>query len=370
MKDKKNKKNMKNRNYSYKFICFVLLVLSLFSIVIFCSVKNYYSFKSDANFVNSNLNQKVSILGKNIGLKLYTNGALVIGMSEIETNNGEMVKPYQGSKIEIGDIIKEVNGIRINKAEDIKDILNKNGEKKIEIKFEKEKELITTNMCPVKAYDGSYMLGLWIRDSAAGLGTLTFVDKENNSFAALGHGIEDIDTGRIIDVSNGEIVTSKIISIIKAKNKEPGEIRGTIDEGIKLGNLIKNTDIGVYGSISNNEFISQNEIMEVDVANRNQIKKGKAEIYCELENGKVDKFEIEIKRIYRMNSMDNKSMLIKITDKRLLEKTGGIIPGMSGTPIIQDGKFIGAITHVLVNNPTEGYAVFADMMIKQMREVE
>lgn len=362
---------MKKRKKFYK-MAYLLLVIFL---ILFYSIINYINcnnFKSDASFVNSSLNKKVCIIGKNIGLKLYTNGALVIGMSEIESINGEMIKPYQGCKIEIGDVIKEVNGIKINKADDIKNILMENGDKTIEIKYEKEKgkELLTSNVKPVKSYDGSYMLGLWIRDSAAGLGTLTFVDKDNNTFAALGHGIEDIDTGKIIDVSNGEIVTSKIVSIIKAKNREPGEIRGTIDEGIKIGDLIKNTNIGVYGSITNNEFINENEVMEVDVANRNQIKNGKAEIYCELENGKVDKFEIEIKRIYRMNSMDNKSMLIKVTDKRLLEKTGGIIPGMSGTPIIQDGKFIGAITHVLVNNPTEGYALFADMMIKQMREVE
>ena len=215
---------------------------------------------------------------------------------------------------------------------------------------------------PVKTSNGDYLLGLWVRDAASGIGTLTFYNEENGSFAALGHGINDIDTGKLLNIANGELVTCKIVSIVKAKDGKVGEIRGTIDEGQKIGDVEKNTDIGVYGSVIDKNFIDAIKIKQVDVAERNEVKIGKAEIYCELENNKVEKYEIEIKKVYKGNYKDNKSMLIKITDSRLLEKTGGIIPGMSGTPIVQNGKFIGAITNVLLNNPKQGYAIFADMM--------
>lgn len=149
----------------------------------------------------------------------------------------------------------------------------------------------------------------------------------------------------------------------------PGEIRGSIDNGITIGDISKNTSFGVYGSMTNLNKLNINKSNEMEVANRNEIKTGKAEILCELENGKVEIYEIEIQKIFLENNENNKSMLIKITDENLIDKTGGIIQGMSGAPIIQNGKFIGAVTHVLVNDSKVGYAVFGDLMIKQMREV-
>ena len=195
-------------------------------------------------------------------------------------------------------------------------------------------------------------------------GTLTYYDKDENSFAALGHGIEDVDTGKLLNISNGELVTGKIVSIIKATNKKAGEIRGIIEDGEEVGEVKKNTQIGVYGDVTNIEYINSVVREPLEVATRDEIKIGKASIICELRNGETDEYEIEIKKIYKSNVSDNKSMYIKVTDDRLLELTGGIIPGMSGTPIIQNGKFIGAITNVLLNDPTKGYAIFADMMVK------
>ena len=170
------------------------------------------------------------------------------------------------------------------------------------------------------------MLGIWVRDAAAGLGTLTYYDEENSSFATLGHGIQDIDTEKLLNISNGEIVTSKIISIVKGQPKKVGEIRGIIDEGKKVGEIAKNTEIGVYGKVTNKEFINSIKLPEVPVATRNQTEIGKAKIYCELKNDEVGEYEIEIKKIFKNNSSNNKSMLIKVTDKELLETTGGIIP--------------------------------------------
>ena len=167
-------------------------------------------------------------------------------------------------------------------------------------------------------------------------GTLTYYDEEENRFAALGHGIEDVDTGKLLDISNGELVTGKIVSIIKGTNKNAGEIRGIIDDGYEVGKVEKNTPIGVYGNVTNNYLINSVEYQSLEVASRDEIKIGKASIICELENGKTDEYEIEIKKIYKTNYSDNKSMYIKVIDDKLINITGGIIPGMSGTPIIQN----------------------------------
>ena len=187
-------------------------------------------------------------------------------------------------------------------------------------------------------------------------------------FAHFGHAITDIDTGEIVNIANGELVSTNIVSITKGKKGYPGQIKGIIDGSKKLGDIQKNTPFGLYGKISEYSNLDLNN-EEIDVALRDEIKEGNAEMICELEDGKKEKYAIKIEKIFLGNSYDNKSMKIKIVDDGLIQKTGGIIQGMSGSPIIQDGKFVGAVTHVLVQNPTEGYAVFADMLIKQMREM-
>ena len=198
---------------------------------------------------------------------------------------------------------------------------------------------------------------------------MTFYEPSSGMFAALGHGITDIDTSDLIQIANGELVTTNILSIVKGEKGAPGEIRGTIENGVSFGNIYKNTKYGVYGNVLNKSRLELNSAEEMEVALRNEIKTGKAQILCELQDGKIERYEIEIQKLFINNNEDNKSMVIKVTDKRLIEKTGGIIQGMSGAPIIQNGKFVGAVTHVLVNDPTIGYGVFADIMIKQLKEV-
>ena len=207
------------------------------------------------------------------------------------------------------------------------------------------------------------------RSVQLGIGTMTYYEPGTNKFAALGHGILDIDTEELINISSGELVTSKISTIVKGEQGIPGEIKGTIIGGETIGNVSQNTNFGIYGDITNKTKISASKNNEIKVANRDDIKRGNAKILLDLENGIREEYDIEITKIYRNNNSNNKSMLIKVTDKRLLDLTGGIIQGMSGAPIIQDGKFIGAITHVLVNDPTTGYAVFGDLMIKQSRKI-
>lgn len=321
-------------------------------------------FKVKDMTVNVIPNTKVIPVGKAIGMKLYTDGVLVVGMSEI---NGK--KPYENTGIQEGDRIIEINNEKVDSTDELIETVNKSNGKQIAVKYKRNEDIITTSIEPAKTDDDQYKLGLWVRDAAAGVGTMTFYEPSSGMFAALGHGITDIDTSDLIQIANGELVTTNILSIVKGEKGAPGEIRGTIENGVSFGNIYKNTKYGVYGNVLNKSRLELNSAEEMEVALRNEIKTGKAQILCELQDGKIERYEIEIQKLFINNNEDNKSMVIKVTDKRLIEKTGGIIQGMSGAPIIQNGKFVGAVTHVLVNDPTIGYGVFADIMIKQLKEV-
>ncbi len=317
--------------------------------------------------INVNVIPKTTVvpMGNAIGMKLYTAGVLVVGMSEIEGK-----KPYENSGIKEGDRIIQINQNQIDNTDDLMKAVNKSDGNNISIKYVRDEKTITTSIKPVKNSSNEYKIGLWVRDAAAGVGTLTFYEPSSGMFATLGHGIMDIDTAELIKIANGELVTTNILSITKGTKGNPGEIRGTIEAGHTIGNISKNTKFGVFGTINKNPYLNTSNTNEMQVALREEIKIDKAQIICELENGKKEYYDIEIQKVFINNNKDNKSMLIKITDKKLLEKTGGIIQGMSGAPIIQNGKFVGAVTHVLVNDPTIGYGVFADIMLKQMKEVE
>ena len=318
--------------------------------------------KMDVNVIPKS---KVVPVGKAVGMKLYTEGVLVVGMSEI---NGK--KPYENSGIQEGDAIIEINNEQIENTNDLIETVNKSNGTTVEVKYKRNEQTITTSIEPAKVNENEYKLGLWVRDAAAGVGTMTFYEPSSGMFAALGHGIADIDTSELINIESGELTTTNILSIVKGQKGTPGEIRGTIENSESLGSIYKNTSFGVYGKVQSKNKLDINNMEEMDVALRDEIKTGKAQILCELENGKTEKHDVEIKKLYLNNNENNKSMVIKITDEKLIEKTGGIIQGMSGAPIIQNGKFIGAVTHVLVNDPTVGYGVFADIMIKQLKEVE
>lgn len=303
-------------------------------------------------------------VGAAIGMKLYTEGVLVVGMSEIDGK-----KPYEDSGIQEGDRIIQINQNEIESTEDLMKIVNNCNGQEISIKYIRDEKTITTSMKPVKNNDDQYKLGLWVRDAAAGVGTLTFYEPSSGAFASLGHGILDVDTADLIKIENGELVTTNILSITKGVKGEPGELRGTIESGYTIGEISKNTDFGVFGILNQPYYLHIKDENAIEVCLREEIQNGKAQIICELENGNREYYDIEIQKIFLNNNHDNKSMLIKIIDERLLEKTGGIIQGMSGAPIIQNGKFVGAVTHVLVNDPSMGYGVFADIMLEQMKKV-
>lgn len=279
-------------------------------------------------------------LGNSVGLKLYTNGVLVVGMSEIIGEDNLNHKPYESTGIEEGDRIIQINNVAIKNTEELIDCVNKSKGKELKIVYVRNNDELTANIKPARTGKDEYKLGLWVRDAAAGVGTATFLEPSTGMFAALGHGITDIDTGEIVEIANGELTTSTIVAIKKGEKGVPGELRGTIESGLKIGDVYKNGSFGISGSITNKENLDLSLSEEMEVALRSEIKEGKAYIICQLENGKKEKYEIEIEKIYISNNYDNKSMLIRVTDKRLLEKTGGIIQGMSGSPIIQNGRFV------------------------------
>lgn len=304
-------------------------------------------------------------VGQVAGLKLYTQGVLVVGLSEITSENNENVKPYENCGIQEGDTIIELNNIKVIDTENLIDIVSSSNGEELNIKYLRNGEEYNSNIKPVKTAKKGYKLGLWVRDSAAGIGTMTYYDPETKTFAALGHGIADIDTGNLIDISGGEFLTTKILSVIKGLKGNPGKIQGSIDNQKVIGKIYKNTNLGIYGKIENFDSININNLNEIEVADRSEIELGKASILCCLDGNTAKEYDIEIEKIFIQNGDDNKSMLIKITDEELLEKTGGIVQGMSGSPVLQNGKFIGAVTNVLVNDPKSGYAVFADLMLKE-----
>jgi len=328
-------------------------------------------FNFDIKDIQVNVLDKTTVIpvGSIAGLKLYTSGVLVVGMSEIEGIDNKKYKPYENSGIKEGDTITQINDVYINSTEQLIEVVNKAQGNVVKIKYIQDEQTKECSIEPVKTTNTEYKLGLWVRDSAAGVGTVSFYEPSTKTFGALGHGITDIDTGDLINIASGEFVTTRVLNITKGENGNPGKIQGTVENQANIGKIFKNTQFGIYGRVDNLSSLNIDTSKEMEVGLREEIKEGKATILCSLDNQSIQEYEIKIEKIYTENNYNNKSMKIKITDERLLEKTGGIIQGMSGSPIVQNGKFVGAVTHVLVNNPQEGYAVFGDIMLKQAREV-
>ncbi len=307
-------------------------------------------------------------VGKIIGLKLYTDGVLVVGKSEIEDKQNNMIKPYENTEIAEGDTIVSINNEKVESIETLKRIVNNSKGRNLDITLLRNGTTFTSSIKPIESKNNEYKLGLWVKDAATGVGTMTFYEPVSKSFAVLGHGITDSDTDTLINIDYGELVTSKVISIQKGKTESPGEIKGTILNQQKIGTVNKNTQFGIYGNLENLTSLNIDTSNSIKVASRDEIALGEAKILCSLDsNNKAKEYSIEIEKIYFDNDYNNKSMLIRITDEELIEKTGGIIRGLSGAPIIQNGKFIGAITNVLVSNPEVGYGIFADLMIKELK---
>ena len=314
---------------------------------------------------------KVEVIpgGDCIGVKLYSKGVLIIGESKIQGVDGNFYKAYEEGTFKAGDILLKINDYEIENSNEVETIIENIKDKEVTVTYERDGEEKIKNITPIKCIDdGKYKIGLWIRDGAMGVGTLTFYSPEYSKFAALGHGISDEDSKSLIKLENGSIYGANVLSVNKGRSEAPGEIKGYLDDGEEIGTITVNSNNGIYGDINeyNTNIITRERI---PVASRNEIEVGPATIQCTVDQSQeIKSYDIEIVKISNSVSNDSKGMIIKVTDEDLISKTGGIVQGMSGSPIIQKGKLVGAVTHVYVSQPTKGYAIFADTMINEMKK--
>lgn len=304
--------------------------------------------------------------GHSIGVRLNTDGVLVVGIAQITDTEGQVHNLAEVGGVKIGDSLIAINHEEIKSANHVGELIKESDGQELILTFKRDSNNFTTTLTPVKsAEDDQYRLGLWVRDKTAGVGTMSFYEPKTRKFGALGHAITDIDTGKILSIRDGEVIKSRVVSIEQGKRGKPGEIRGVFyDTNEPLGKLEKNTDFGVYGELIN-ELTNELYKKPISVGYQHEIKEGPAHILTTTDSNKLEKYEIEILKINPQTKIDGKSMIIRVTDKNLLEKTGGIVQGMSGSPIIQNGKIIGTVTHVLINDPTKGYGIFIEWMLEE-----
>jgi stage IV sporulation protein B len=304
--------------------------------------------------------------GQPIGVKLTTKGVMVVGVSQVVGTDGKQYNPCVDGGIQLGDSILKINDVPVKDSDHVSSLINLSNGSPVKLLVLRKNKEFSTTVKPVKSKDdGQYKIGIWIRDSTAGVGTLTFYNPYNNIYGALGHPITDIDTGELLTVSSGKIVASKIISIQPGAKGRPGELRGLfVEDENELGNIQKNTMCGIYGTAS---VKLENNIYKepIPVGFQNQVKEGPAKILTTINGNEVKEYDIVIEKLTTQSKPNSKSMIIRVTDSELLQKTGGIVQGMSGSPIIQDGKLVGAITHVFINRPDMGYGIYIEWMLEE-----
>ncbi len=312
-------------------------------------------------------NIKVYAGGIPVGFSLNSDGVIVMGSSFVLTSEGN-INTLQNSTLKNGDVIKQIAGVEIKSVSDINNIINSEENKGKELKVvakRKDKNIETKIKPALDLQSKTYKLGLWVKDDASGIGTLTYIREDNNRFGALGHAISDVDTKLPFDVDRGEMYHCTIIGLNKGTKGKPGEMKGLFLQGRNcLGIVDKNNSFGVFGCVNlNSDVFNKKELLEA--GGRLTAKPGKAKIRVSLDGNTVKDYDIEIIKTHYQSNSNEKSMVIRVTDENLLKQTGGIIQGMSGSPIIQNNKVVGAITHVFVSDPTKGFGVYLDWMINQ-----
>ena len=301
-------------------------------------------------------------VGEPIGIYVKTQGVLVIDTGEFKSISGEKVSPSM-YRLQAGDYLTAMDGIAVTGKRQIKEYVEQCEGKDIIFQVSRKEEVIQVKITPESDEQGTYKMGAWLRDSAQGIGTMTYLD-QNNHFGALGHGINDMDTGELLKLGNGLLYQTQIVAIQKGKRGEPGELTGVIEyQPDKVtGVITKNTGEGIYGVVTE-EFCSE-EIPALPVALKHEITTGAAQIYCNVD-GTTDYYDIEITKLSYQEENKNRQISFRVTDERLLELTGGIVQGMSGACIIKEDKIVGAVTHVLVDDPQKGYGIFIEDMLAQ-----
>ena len=295
--------------------------------------------------------------GMPFGVKIYSKGLTVVKFASNEC-------PAYKAGIKVGDIIVKINDKEINSIEDFSSIVNIFGKNPLNVTVLRNDKSYTFKVTPIYSPDdGCYKTGIWVKDSTSGIGTVTFINPENNSFGGLGHGICDSINGKVIPLAKGTVLDVNINGVVKGKVGSAGELKGSFTNK-KIGSLTKNCSQGVFGFLSDNNYQSPEDKMKL--CPKEEICEGEAYIWCTLNGDKPEKYSVEISNIDLNNQNGIKNFRVKVTDLKLLESSGGIVQGMSGSPIIQNGRLIGAVTHVLINDPTCGYGIFIENMINQI----
>ena len=297
--------------------------------------------------------------GMPFGVKFFTDGLMIAGFCDIDTELGT-VNPAKEAGLKANDLITHIDGQPTASTDNLSTAINASDGKEVTLTYTRGGESHNIKLTPVKCTsDGKYKTGIIIKDSGAGIGTVSFIEPESGMFGGLGHGICDTETGALIPMKRGAIVDVTISGVEKGLSGTPGEIKGFFNRQ-KLGSMIKNSDCGVFGVLTDTPTNPLSEALSIGL--KNDLKEGDAFIYCTLDDGEMKQYSIKISGIDK-NEEHGKCFTVKVTDPELIEKTGGIIQGMSGSPIIQDGKLVGAVTHVLVNDPTRGYGIFIENML-------
>jgi len=301
-------------------------------------------------------------VGRAVGIKLFSDGVLVVGFSEIPTESGNAA-PAKECGLKEGDIITHINSEEVDTIEQVQSVLqNLEGDQMSIRCLRGEKQLQMTVQAAKCTSDGTYKLGAWIRDSMAGIGTMTFYDPQTGTFGALGHGINDVDTAKLMPLQSGGIMEASVTDVKKGAKGAPGELHGAFQSAPDVGTLWANTEAGVFGSLSETDLVKG--MKPVEVARPSEIKIGPATILSSVSGEKIEEFTVEITKVFLSEDNDLRDMMLTVTDPKLLKATGGIVQGMSGSPIIQNGRIVGAVTHVLVNDPTRGYGIFIENMLE------
>ena len=300
-------------------------------------------------------------LGRAVGIKLFSDGVLVVGLSSLDTPEGPAA-PGRTSGLKAGDVITHMDGNEVDTIEEVQGHLAQHPGEKVTLQVQRGEESLQLSAQAVKTTAGAYQLGVWLRDSMAGIGTMTFYDPESGVFAALGHGINDVDTAKMMPLGTGSIMGATVSDVKKGSAGEPGELHGDFDLTTDLGTLYANTDRGIFGYLE--EGILSQALTPVEVAAREEVQVGEATILSNVAGDTVEEYTVEITHLYPESQGESRNLMLQVTDPRLLEATGGIVQGMSGSPILQNGKLVGAVTHVLVNDPTRGYGILAENMVQ------
>ena len=305
------------------------------------------------------VSRRVVPLGRAVGIKLFSDGVLVVGLSAMETDQGSK-SPGKDCGLKLGDVITHVDGDQVDTIQQVQTLVARHKDQPLTIQAMRGEKQMQLTAAPVANRQGTYQLGVWLRDSMAGIGTMTFWDPDTGVFAALGHGINDVDTAALMPLESGGIMAATVSGVERGRVGAPGELHGDFDLTADLGSLYANTSQGVFGRTA--QPLSD-RAETVEVARADQVRTGPATILSNIRGDQVEEFQVEITHVSRSGD-GTRNLMLEVTDPKLLSATGGIVQGMSGSPILQDGRLAGAVTHVLIDDPTRGYGIFAENMCR------